>query len=125
MSMIFLSSCKEEPKEAINTLEDEAKEIENLAERSKDINNAEDAFVLLRDLNQAMKHVRDAVLLLDNQFNKIDDEAKKESIEERFAKVNKEIDNNLNTISKNLDPYKDSEKVDQMMKKLEQVMISK
>lgn len=122
LSVFILSSCGGE--KTVSDLEKEAKQIQKIEQRSKDINNEEEAFTLLRDLNQSMKDVREVVLSMDIQYREATD-AEKQEMTNNFKKVNKEIDQSLSVISKNVEPYKDEEKVKNMLEKLNDLLISR
>lgn len=124
--LFFMAGCGEEaPKEKIGTLKSELDEIKKLEEKSKNLQTADDAFTLIRDLNKNMKNVRDAVLDMDTEYNALEDESRKKEVEQRFAKVNKQLDASLETISKNVEPYKDDERVQRILSKLHEILISK
>lgn len=119
----------------MDQLKEASKEIDNIEERSADLNSPEEAFKLLRELNQVMKDVRGAVMGLDKEytdmkpgseeFNKIQQSAEFKQKMAEFEKVNAEIDNSLATISKNVEPYKEDKQVEDMLKKLEDILISR
>jgi PBP1b-binding outer membrane lipoprotein LpoB len=131
--MLFMTGCGSET--PMQDLRDAAKEIEQIEKQSQNVQNKEEAFTILRDLNGAMKDVREAVLALDSKYKNMkagSEEFKKakESEEfkntmEEFEKINSKIDSSLANISKNLDPYKDNEEVKKMLKKLQTLLISR
>jgi len=126
LGLFIVAGCADKkPKETINTLQDNVKEIQKLEKRSENIQNAEQAFTLLRDLNKTMKDVRNAVLELDANYPSMKDESRKQEIEQRFEEINKELNASLATISENVKPYKDDERVTQITNKLNEVLISK
>lgn len=122
LSVFILSSCG--GKKTVSDLEKEAKEIQKIEQRSKDINNEQEAFKLMRDLNQSMKDVREIVLEMDLKYNDVSD-AEKQKMTSNFEKVNKEIDQSLSVINKNIEPYEDKEKVKNMLNKLNDLLISR
>ena len=126
LGLFVITGCGDKnQKAAINSFEDELKEIEQIEERSEGIQSADEAFKLIRDLNKSMKSVRDAVLNLDTEYAELQDEGKKKQIEKRFSEANEKLDASLKTISKNIEPYKDNERVKPMIEKLNDVLISK
>ena len=125
LSIVILSGCGKDEKSAISTLQSEVKEIQKIEQRSENIGSQEDAFNVLRDLNQSMKQVRDACLALDTEYRKSRDEAEKQQSLEQFTHLNQQIDESLSTISSNVEPYKDQEQIKQMLNKLRNLMISK
>ena len=116
-------------------LKDAAKEINNIEERTENVQNKEEAFTILRDLNDAMKDVREAALSLDaeysnmkvgsEEFQKAKESADFQNKMEEFSKINADIDSSLATISENLDPYKKDEEVKKMLQKLQSLLISR
>jgi Rad3-related DNA helicase len=130
---LFMVSCGS--KNPMQDLRDAAKEIDKIEKQSENVQNKEQAFTVLRDLNNAMKDVREAVLALDNKYNKMSpkgEEFKKVKQSEdfkktmqEFEKINSEIDSSLAAISENLDPYKDDEEVKKMITKLQSLLISR
>ncbi len=131
--MLLMTGCASET--PMQDLKDAAKEIETIEKQSQDIQNKEEAFTILRDLNGAMKNVREAVLALDSKYKNMktgSEEYKKakESEEfkntmEEFNKINTRIDSSLANISKNLEPYKDDQEVKKMLNKLQTILISR
>ena len=116
-------------------LKNAAKEIDKIEQRSENVQTKEEAFTVLRDLNGAMKDVREAVLGLDNKYKdmrvggKEYQEAKqsadfKKTMAE-FEKINSDIDSSLAAISQNLEPYKEDEEVKKMLEKLQSLLISR
>lgn len=131
--MIFMAGCGSET--PMQDLKDASKEINKIEKRSKDLKNKEEAFTLLRDLNNEMKDVREAALSLDSKYKNMkagSEEFKKakqsedfQKTMEEFSKINSEIDSSLAVISKNLDPYKEDEEVKKMLSKLQSLLISR
>jgi PBP1b-binding outer membrane lipoprotein LpoB len=132
-SIIFMAGCGTD--NPMQDLKDASKEIDKIEKQSENIQNKEQAFTVLRDLNGAMKDVREAALALDNKYKNMrvgSDEFKKAKQSEdfkqtmnEFEKINSEIDSSLAAISKNLDPYKDDEEVKKMLSKLQSLLISR
>lgn len=122
LSVFLITGCG--GKKTVEDMKQEAKNLETLAERSQNINNAEEAFKLLRDLNQTMKDVRGIILAMDATYRDASD-SKKQEMTGEFEKVNNQIDKSLNTISENVEPYEDEEEVQKMLKKLEDLLISR
>ncbi|MGM0650551.1 MAG: hypothetical protein ACQES1_08615 [Bacteroidota bacterium] len=120
--LFLFTACQSETKP--ESLDEDINEIEKIAERSENIQNKEDAFALIRDLNQNLKKVRDKILELDNKYNNASD-AEKKSMERKFENQNKEINRHLKIISKNIEPYKEKKEVAKMLKKLNEIMITK
>ena len=133
VSMFLMASCGSET--PMQDMRDAAKEIQKIEEKSKSVDNKEDAFTTLRDLNNAMKDVREAALALDNEYKNMkagSEEFKKakqsedfQNKMEEFKKINSEINSSLAVISKNLDPYKKDEEVKKMLSKLQSLLISR
>ncbi|SRR6056297_507775 len=131
--ILFMSGCGTD--NPMQDLRDASKEIDKIEKQSENIQNKEQAFTVLRDLNGAMKDVREAALALDNKYKNMrvgSDEFKKAKQSEdfkqtmnEFEKINSEIDSSLAVISKNLDPYKDDEEVKKMLNKLQSLLISR
>ena len=119
----------------MQNLKDAAKEIDKIEQQSENVQNTDQAFTTLRDLNNAMKDVREAVLALDNKYKnmKVGGEEFKKAKQsedfkktmEEFEKVNSDINASLATISENLDPYKKDEEVKKMLTKLQSLLISR
>ncbi|MCF8304009.1 MAG: hypothetical protein K9I94_12095 [Bacteroidales bacterium] len=122
LSVFLITGCG--GKKTVEDLEQEAKNLETLAERSQNIDNADEAFKLLRDLNQTMKDVRGIILAMDATYRDASD-SKKQEMTGEFEKVNNQIDKSLNTISENVEPFEDEEEVQKMLKKLEDLLISR
>lgn len=131
--MIFMAGRASET--PMKDLREAANEIDNIAERSENVQGNEEAFTILRDLNGAMKDVREATLTLDAKYTNMKvggqefQEAKqsedfKNKMEE-FNKINSNIDSSLATISENLEPYKKDEEVKKMLQKLQDLLISR
>lgn len=116
-------------------LRNASKEIDKIEQQSENVQNTEEAFTVLRDLNGAMKDVREAALGLDDEYKnmKVGGEEFRKAKESQefkqkmaeFEKVNSEIDSSLAVISKNLEPYKDDEEVKKMLEKLQTLLISR
>lgn len=122
LSIFLLGGCGSE--KAPEDLKTDVKEIQKLEKQSEDLSSADEAFTLLRNLNQTMKTVRDKILELDKNYRNAS-EAKKKEMENEFQEVNKEIDKSLKVIRKNIKPYEDDEQVSNMIDKLESMLISK
>lgn len=122
LSLLLFSGCQSES--TPEDLQEDVKEIKHLETQSENIENKEDAFELMRNLNQAMKSVRDKILEMESNYRTAS-ESKKKEMESEFEKANAEIDESLKVISKNVEPYKEEEEVAKMLDKLQEVMISK
>ena len=122
LSLLLFSGCQSES--TSDGLQEEVKEIQRLEEESGNIENNEDAFELMRNLNQTMKDVRDKILEMEANYRKATENERKE-MESEFEKANAQINESLKVISENVEPYKDEEQVSQMLNKLQEVMISK
>lgn len=126
IGIFLITGCADEkPQKAIETLNEELKEIDKLVERSENIENENDAFTLVRDLNKSMKDVRDAVLSMDSEYAELKNESQREKVKAQFAEANKKLDEKLQKISKNVEPFKDKPRVKQIMGKFHEVLISK
>jgi len=125
LTMLLLSACGGDKQGTLDKLRAEAKEIQNIEARSDQINSAEDAFNVLGDLNQSMKQVRDACLNLDAEYRETKETPAKDQMKKEFSQINRQIDQSLKTISKNLEPYKEKEEISRMLEKLREMMISK
>ena len=134
LGLLIFSGCGSDttPMEDLKTA---SKEIDKIEKRSENVSSTDEAFQLMRDLNQEIKDVRGAVMALDaeytdmkpgsEEFEKVTQtEEYKQKVAE-FEKVNAQIDSSLATISKNMEPYKDKEQVDQMIQKLQDLLISR
>lgn len=131
--ILFMTGCGSE--NPMQNLKDAAKEIDKIEQQSENVQNTDQAFTTLRDLNNAMKDVREAVLALDNKYKnmKVGGEEFKKAKQsedfkktmEEFEKVNSDINASLATISENLDPYKKDEEVKKMLTKLQSLLISR
>lgn len=122
LSLLFFSGCESES--TPEDLQEDVKEIKRLEKESRNIENTEDAFELMRNLNQAMKSVRDKILEMESNYRTAS-ESKKKEMESEFEQANAQIDESLKVISENIEPYKEDEQVSQMLIKLQEVMISK
>ena len=122
LSLLLFSGCQSES--TTENLQEEVKEIKRLEKQSKNIENKDAAFELMRNLNQTMKSVRDKILEMESNYRKAS-ENRKQVMESEFEKANAEINESLKIISKNVEPYKDEKQVSQMLNKLQEVMISK
>lgn len=131
--MLFMTGCGSET--PMQDLRNASKEIDKIEQQSENVQNTEEAFTVLRDLNGAMKDVREAALGLDDEYKnmKVGGEEFRKAKESQefkqkmaeFEKVNSEIDSSLAVISKNLEPYKDDEEVKKMLEKLQTLLISR
>jgi transketolase len=131
--MIFMAGCGSE--NPMQTLKNAAKEIDKIEERSENVQTKEEAFTILRDLNDAMKDVREGVLSLDaeysnmkvgsEEFQKAKQSADFQNKMEEFNQINADIDSSLANISENLDPYKEDQEVKKMLQKLQSLLISR
>ncbi|MFO8234362.1 MAG: hypothetical protein R6U04_03000 [Bacteroidales bacterium] len=123
LGIFIFSGCGSEETTPEN-LDEDIKMLQELEERSGNIENKEEAFTLLRDLNQTMKSIRDKLLSMDAVYREASDEEKKR-MEEEFEEANEQMDASLKVIRENIDPYKDGEEVSKMIEKLNEIMISK
>ncbi len=123
LSLLFFSGCQSEKKQG-PLLQEELKAMKQIEQRSENIQNSEDAFIVLRDLNQTLKDIREGILTLENEYRAVS-ENEKQQIESEFNIVNSEINQSLNVISNNIEPYKEDERVSKMLVKLNEIMISK
>ena len=133
VGMLFMAGCGSDT--PMLDLKNAAEEIDKIEQRSENVQTKEEAFTVLRDLNGAMKDVREAVLGLDDKYKNMkvggeEFEKAKQSQEFKqkmaeFEKVNSEIDSSLSAISSNLEPYKDDEEVKKMLEKLQSLLISR
>ncbi|MFP4041553.1 MAG: hypothetical protein ACLFT6_02200 [Bacteroidales bacterium] len=120
---LIFSGCKSEDKTPEN-LEEDVKALQELEKSSENLENTDDAFALMRDLNQTMKGIRDKLLSMDANYNTANEEEKKK-MEKEFEDANKEIDKSLKTIRENIKPYEEEEEVSKMIQKLNEILISK
>jgi len=124
VSILLFSGCQSEDEQQGAMLQEEIKTIQQIEERSANIDNPEDAFVLMRDLNQTMKDIRDQILSVEQKYRKAS-ESEKQQLKSEFQEANTQIDQSLKVISGNINPYKDDERVSKMLEKLNEIMISK
>jgi len=122
LSLLFFSGCQSESNP--EDLQEDVEGIQRLEKQSGNIENTEDAFELMRNLNQAMQSVRDKILEMESNYRTAS-ESKKKKMEREFKKANAQIDESLKVISENIEPYKEDEQVSQILDKLQEVMISK
>ncbi|MFP4017991.1 MAG: hypothetical protein ACLFNL_02750 [Bacteroidales bacterium] len=120
---LIFSGCKSEDKTPEN-LEEDVKALQELEKSSENLENTDDAFTLMRELNQTMKGIRDKLLSMDANYNTATEEEKKK-MEKEFEDANKEIDKSLKTIKENIKPYEEDEEVSKMIQKLNEILISK
>jgi len=122
LSVFLLGSCGSE--KAPEDLKSDVKKIQEIEKKSENLSSADEAFTLLRNLNQAMKDVRDKILDLDKKYRTAS-EAEKQKMVNDFEQINKEIDKSLGTIRENIKPYEDDPQVKNMIDKLENMLISR
>ncbi|MFP4448936.1 MAG: hypothetical protein ACLFPH_09390 [Bacteroidales bacterium] len=120
---LIFSGCKSEDTTPEN-LDEDVKALQELEKSSENLENTDDAFALMRDLNQTMKGIRDKLLSMDANYNTANEEEKKK-MEKEFEDANKEIDKSLKTIRENIKPYEEEEEVSKMIQKLNEILISK
>ncbi|MFP3861283.1 MAG: hypothetical protein ACLFUW_10710 [Bacteroidales bacterium] len=120
---LIFSGCKSEDTTPEN-LEEDVKALQELKKSSENLENTDDAFTLMRELNQTMKGIRDKVLSMDANYNTATEEEKKK-MEKEFEDANKKIDKSLKTIKENIKPYEEDEEVSKMIQKLNEILISK
>jgi len=124
VSILLLSACQSEDEQQGPMLQEEVKSIQQIEERSANVSNPEEAFVLMRDLNQTMKDIRNQILSVEQKYRTVS-ESEKQQLESEFKKANTQIDQSLEVISSNIEPYKEEERVSKMLEKLNEIMISK
>lgn len=122
-ALIFSGCGKSEDTEPENLTED-VKALQELEKSSENIDNKDDAFTLMRELNQTMKGIRDKLLSMDANYRTATEE-EKDKMEKEFEEANKEIDKSLKTIRENIKPYEENEEVSKMIQKLNEILISK
>ncbi|MFP4047305.1 MAG: hypothetical protein ACLFT4_06050 [Bacteroidales bacterium] len=120
---LIFSGCKSEDTTPEN-LDEDVKALQELEKSSENLENTDDAFTLMRELNQTMKGIRDKLLSMDANYNTANEEEKKK-MEKEFEDANKEIDKSLKTIRENIKPYEEEEEVSKMIQKLNEILISK
>lgn len=123
LSLLLFSGCQSEKKQG-PLLQKELEAMKQIEQQSENIQNSEEAFTVLRDLNQTLKDIREATLSLENDY-RTGSESKKQQLEREFNNANSEIDHSLSVISNNIDPFKEDERVSKMLVKLNEIMISK
>jgi outer membrane murein-binding lipoprotein Lpp len=124
VTILMFSGCQSEDKQQGAMFQEEVKTIQQIEERSADISNAEEAFVLMRELNQNMKDIRDQILSMEQKYRKAS-ESEKQKLKSEFQQANTQIDQSLKVISGNIEPYKEDKRVSKMLDKLNEIMISK
>ena len=124
VSLLLFSGCQSEEEQQGAMLQEEVKSIQQIEERSANVSNPEEAFVLMRDLNQTMKDIRNQILSVEQKYRTVS-ESEKQQLESEFKKANTQIDQSLEVISSNIEPYKEEERVSKMLEKLNEIMISK
>lgn len=124
VSILLFSACQSEDEQQGPMLQEEVKSIQQIEERSANVSNPEEAFVLMRDLNQTMKDIRNQILSVEEKYRTVS-ESEKQQLESEFKKANTQIDQSLEVISSNIEPYKEEERVSKMLEKLNEIMISK
>lgn len=123
MSLLLLFGCKSDEKQG-PLLQKEINSLKQIEQRSENIENSEDAFNILRDLNQTLKDIREGTLTFENDYRAVS-ENEQQQLETSFINAKNEIDQSLKVISNNIDPYKNDERVSKMLDKLHEIMISK
>lgn len=140
VSMFFLTGCGGEST-PIKNMEKASANIDSIADASENLNNADEAFTVLRGLTDELKSVRDASMTLDEKHRvkepvvaKGETMEKDEQIEqdedfkkdmEKFDKITDDISSSLKTINENIQPYKEEKEVKKMLDKVETIMITK
>ncbi len=122
LSLFFFPGCKSDTSPA--DLREEVEVLKEIEKRSENIQSENDAFNVLRDLNQTIKDIRDKILQMEEQYREVS-ENEKMQMEDEFGQANREIDRSLGVISNNTKPYKDNEDVSKMLDKLNEILISK
>ncbi len=122
LSLLFFPGCKSDT--SPSDLQEEVEVLKEIEKRSENIESENDAFNVLRDLNQTIKDIRDKILQMEEHYRKAS-ENEKMQMEKEFEQANREIDRSLGIISKNTKPYKDNEDVSKMLDKLNEILISK
>lgn len=123
VSLLLVSGCKSEEKQG-PLYQKEINSLKQIEQRSENIVNSEDAFNILRDLNQTLKDIREATLAFENYYRNVP-ENEQQQLENEFINAKNEIDQSLKVISNNIEPYENDERVSNMLDKLHQIMISK
>jgi hypothetical protein len=122
-SLLMFSGCKSDEENG-PLLQSEINDLKQIEQRSENIQTSEDAFTVLRDLNQTLKDIREGTLSMENEYITVS-ESEKQKLESEFKKAQNEIDQSLKVISSNIQPYTNDQKVSKMLDKLNEIMISK
>jgi ribosomal protein S20 len=123
LSSLLFSGCQSKKKQG-QLLQEEVNAMKQIELRSENIENSEDAFIVMRDLNKTLQDIREAILTLEKDYHAAS-ENEKQQLESKFKSANSEIDQSLNVISNNIESYKGDERVSKMLDKLKEIMISK
>jgi len=123
ISLLLFSGCQSEENQAA-FLHEEVKTLKEIEQRSGRIENSENAFTVLRDLNQTLGDIRDEILSMEVTYREVS-ENEKQQLESEFNTAQSEIDRSLKVISTNIEPYKTDKRVSKMLVKLDEIMISK
>ncbi|MFO8054253.1 MAG: hypothetical protein R6U19_03715 [Bacteroidales bacterium] len=134
LSLLIFNSCgSDAPADHLADLEAINSNIEKIAEKSESISSHEEAFTILRDLNQEIKSMRGTVLAIDEEYRDLSEsefEEAKQSPEfkermQRFEQIMEKMDASLQKIKRNVEPYKSDRQVKNMIEKLENILISR
>src|SRR6056297_3014225 len=94
LSLLLFSGCQSEEKQG-PLLQEEVTTMKQIEQRSENIENSEDAFNVLRDLNQTLKDIRNEILTLEMKYRTVS-ENEKQQLENDFVSAKTEIDQSLN-----------------------------
>jgi hypothetical protein len=72
-----------------------------------------------------MKSVRDACIGLDGEFLEMNDSLARKNLQQEFSGINNRINQSLHTISENIQPYSGDKRVEELLEKLNEVLISR
>ncbi|MGC9330594.1 MAG: hypothetical protein ACP5DZ_01800 [Bacteroidales bacterium] len=133
VSLTALTSCNKETSDPIEDIKNSTTEINKIAERSNNISDEIGAFEVLSDLNQEMKNIQNASLALDEQYANVErkyeetlaDDPEFNNKMEEFEQCLNDIVESLQVIRENVKPFENKEEVEKMIKKLNQIMITK
>ena len=89
LSLIVFSGCKSESGPL--NLQEEVRVLKEIEMRSTNIENKNDAFNVLRDLNLNIKDIRNKILDMEERYREAS-ENEKVQIEKEFEQANNEID---------------------------------
>ena len=107
---------------ASDKLEKHLSAIETLSEET--VNNAEEAFQLLRSFNSHMKDIKNSIMNMESKYNNADNKKEKEKIKIEFDTVNNRIKKASEKIYHLIEPYKNNKNVIEVMEKINEVLIA-